>query len=191
MGRRTPADELRLWQRVPPWLMVRPNGLTLPQRVRAEILNMFDTVFSPCRKYRYTLWREWSYGNGYAMFIGLNPSTADETKDDPTVRRCIDFAQRWGYQALCMTNLFAYRSTNPRGMRYVIDPVGPDNDKYLVEYAEQAGIIIAAWGTYGGFMGRGVKVLKMIPNLYCLKKTSAGFPAHPLYLKKDWVPVKY
>ena len=151
---------------------------------------MFDTIFSPCRKYRYTLWREWSYGNGYAMFICLNPSTADETKNDPTIRRCIGFAQRWGYQALFMTNLFAYRSTNPWEIHSVADPIGPDNDKYLAELSEQAGIIIAAWGTHGNFMGRGVKILKMIPNLCYLKKTSTGFPAHPLYLKKDSVPIK-
>lgn len=70
--------------------------------------------FSLCRRYRYDLWRRWDISKGYAMFIGLNPSTADKTADDPTIRRCIGFARSWGYGALCMTNLFAFRATDPR-----------------------------------------------------------------------------
>ena len=79
-----------------------------------------SATFSHCRKYRYTLWRNWAglmpTGKGYAMFVGLNPSTADETNDDPTIRRCIAFAKAWGYDALCMTNIFAFRATNPMVM---------------------------------------------------------------------------
>jgi len=75
-------------------------------------------AFSPCRTFRYSLWHQWGDDSlGYAMFIGLNPSTADETLDDPTVRRCINFARDWGYGALCMTNLFAFRSTDPSVMK--------------------------------------------------------------------------
>lgn len=148
----------------------------------------FETIFSTDRIYRYTLWRYWCIGSGYAMFIGLNPSTTDESKDDPTIRRCMDYAQRWGYSALCMVNLFAYRSTDPRKLQMVDDPVGPENDRWIRGCAKDAGIIIAAWGAHGLFMGRDYQVSHMIPNMHCLKKTLGGFPSHPLYLKKDIVP---
>src|SRR5881409_728405 len=72
-----------------------------------------QTTFSPCRTYRYTLWRHWAEGTGRAMFVCLNPSTADETEDDPTLRRCMAYAKHWGFRAVCMTNLFAYRATRP------------------------------------------------------------------------------
>lgn len=96
-------------------------------------------AFSEDRAFRYTLWREWDvdsltgcaddlpHGHQFAQFIGLNPSTADETRDDPTIRRCIGFAKLWGYGALCMTNLFAFRATKPRDMRQAADPIGPEN----------------------------------------------------------------
>ena len=88
-------------------------------------------VFNETRTHRYTLWRTWDSSLPYCQFIGLNPSTADETKDDPTVRRCIAFSKMWGYGALCMTNLFGFRSTDPAGLLTVEDPVG-DNDAHLV-----------------------------------------------------------
>ena len=78
-------------------------------------------VFSPCRTYRYALSRVWAADKPYALFIGLNPSTADETLDDPTIRRCIDFAKRWGYGGLVMANLFAYRATEPSEMKAATD----------------------------------------------------------------------
>ena len=80
-------------------------------------------VFSPCRTYRYALSRVWAADKPYALFIGLNPSTADETLDDPTIRRCIDFAKRWGYGGLVMANLFAYRATDPAVMKRAAEPV--------------------------------------------------------------------
>ena len=80
------------------------------------------------------------------MFVGLNPSTADETNDDPTIRRCISFAQAWGYEGLCMTNLFAFRATEPSDMMKSPDPVGPENDQALINLAESAGVVVAAWG---------------------------------------------
>ncbi len=99
--------------------------------------NAKATVFSSNRVYRYVLWREWnqllSAPFRYAMFIGLNPSTADETKNDPTVRKCIGFAKRWGYDGLCMTNLFAFRATDPGAMLKDLAPIGPDNDDWLVK----------------------------------------------------------
>jgi hypothetical protein len=155
-----------------------------------------ETIFSPCRKWRYTLWRSWpidifSGSRGALMIIGLNPSTADETKDDPTIRRCIGFAKAWGFSSLCMTNLFAWRDTDPKGMKAAEDPVGPENDRWLLECSINAGLIIAAWGTHGAHLDRGNKVKAMIPNLHCMRQNSDGSPAHPLYLPGSLQPLLY
>jgi hypothetical protein len=149
-----------------------------------------SATFSQCRKYRYTLWRKWGglFASGYAMFIGLNPSTADETQDDPTVRRCIGYAKDWGCAGLCMTNLFAFRATFPNDMKIAKDPVGPNNDYVLIDMSKYAGIIIAAWGIHGTYLGRDKDVQGMIPNLSYLKLTKKGFPGHPLYLPKQLTP---
>lgn len=138
--------------------------------------------FSPCRKYRYTLWREWDMTNkSYLMVIGLNPSTADETQDDPTIRRCIDFAKCWQFGALCMTNIFAWRETNPELMKKQSDPIGSDNDRWLKECSVDAGFVLAAWGKHGSHMARGAKVRQMIRAVHCLKLNKDGSPVHPLY----------
>lgn len=125
------------------------------------------------------------------MFIGLNPSTADETQDDPTVRRCIRYAQSWGFNALYMTNIFAFRTPFPLLMKRAQDPVGPDNDETLIRLAADAGIVIAAWGTHGAHMQRGKAVRRMIPDLHVLKLTKGDHPCHPLYLKADLKPVPW
>jgi hypothetical protein len=139
------------------------------------------TVLSACRLYRYTLWRDWIGGEGYAMFIGLNPSTADE-RDDPTIRRCVALAMSWGYSALCMTNLFAFRTTSPKLMKAAADPIGPDNDTWLESAALSASIVVAAWGVHGGFMGRDFHVRNLIPRLHHIGLTRAGQPRHPLFV---------
>lgn len=148
-----------------------------------------QAIFSPCRTYRYALWRSWGGATGYAMFVGLNPSTADETQDDPTIRRCIAFAKAWGYGGLLMTNLFAYRATDPRVMKAAPDPVGPENDKVLRAMARGAGVIVAAWGANGTHRGRDATVRELLPALHCLALTKDGHPGHPLYLKKTLTPV--
>ncbi|MBY0473759.1 MAG: DUF1643 domain-containing protein [Nitrosomonas sp.] len=149
-------------------------------------------IFSPCRTYRYTLWRNWIGGAGYAMFIGLNPSTADELQDDPTVRRCINFSKEWGFSALCMTNIFGYRATDPQVMKAVSDPVGPENDEMLIDVAKNAGVIIAAWGTHGVHHRRAEKVKQILGDkLMCLRLTKEGYPAHPLYLPKNLKPISF
>ena len=141
--------------------------------------------FSTCRTWRYALWRTWNQDDGHLMFVGLNPSTADETKDDPTIRRCIGFARRFGYGGVYMLNIFAFRSTNPKEMRLALDPVGPENDWFLRMYAAQAGRIVVAWGSHGKFLNRGAGVsqtLRRISHLYCLSVVRNGEPGHPLYL---------
>src|SRR5574343_75725 len=147
------------------------------------------TQLSPDRAYRYTLWREWLIGDGTVMFIGLNPSTADERCNDPTIRRCISFAQAWGYRALCMTNLFALRATDPNVMLRSTDPIGPDNDKHLLECGNDADLIVAAWGIHGTYLNRDREVRAMFPMLHCLGTTSLGQPRHPLYVKGSLLPV--
>jgi hypothetical protein len=140
--------------------------------------------FSPCRRYRYELWRRWAPGP-YCMFIGLNPSTADEESEDPTVRRCMGFARSWGCGALCMTNLFAFRATDPEVMKWEPEPVGADNDATLVRLAAGAGIVVAAWGVHGSHLGRAAVVAALIQGLQCLGRNLDGSPKHPLYVAKD------
>jgi hypothetical protein len=147
---------------------------------------------SPCGRYRYSLWRQWTPGP-MVMFVGLNPSTADTTLDDPTIRRCIGFARAWGYCGLMMTNLFAWRSTDPRGMLEADDPTGPDNNRVLLNAHAKAAVTIAAWGVHGTHGGRHNAVRDMLPRLHYLRLTKDGHPGHPLYLPAslqpmEWVP---
>lgn len=148
-----------------------------------------DANLSACRRYRYALWRTWDDSKPYAMFIGLNPSTADETEDDPTIRRCISYSKNWGFGGLCMVNLFAFRATNPIDMKSEKDPIGPDNDVWIRQLANDAGVIVAAWGNDGPHMGRSKKAKEMIPNLKCLKTNRTGEPAHPLYQPGSALPI--
>lgn len=146
---------------------------------------------SACGHYRYTLWRKWAQG-GTAMFVGLNPSTADATLDDPTIRRCIGFARAWGYGSLCMLNLFAYRATQPADMLAQTDPVGPENDDWLLRMTAQADVVVAAWGTHGAFKNRDEHVRSLLGgNLSYLKLTSGGHPGHPLYLPASLCPTPW
>lgn len=146
--------------------------------------------FSNCRRYRYSLWRRWGEGP-HAMFVGLNPSTADEKADDPTIRRCIAFARAWGYDALCMTNLFAYRATQPADMLAASEPVGPENNAYLLRLAAEAGVVVAAWGTHGTHSGRNHAVRSLLPRLHYLRLTKDGHPGHPLYLPASLRPIEW
>ena len=146
-----------------------------------------SAVLSPCRRYRYALWRRWSDAPA-VVFIGLNPSTADETKDDATIRKCIGYAKRWGYGALGMFNLFAFRARQPLDMLAESDPIGPDNDRVLRSLPQSCSMIIAAWGCDGSHLGRDKKVMAMLPTLHALHITKEGMPGHPLYLKGDATP---
>lgn len=150
-----------------------------------------DAFFSKCYKYRYGLTRIWDDEKDFALFIGLNPSTADEINDDPTIRRCVNYARDWGYGGLYMANLFAYRATNPDEMKAAQDPIGPENDRVIKEASEKTAIVIAAWGVHGGHMDRDQQVLELLSDVYCLGCTDGGYPKHPLYLKKDQKPIKY
>lgn len=150
-------------------------------------------VFSDCRKYRYSLWRRWEPDKPYALFIGLNPSTATETVDDPTIRRCKRFSRDWGYGAYVMANIFAYRATEPKDMKAQDEPIGIDNDVAIQDLARDAGIIVCAWGTHGAYRDRERHVIQLLEahEVYCLGQTKAGHPKHPLYIRADQQPERY
>lgn len=147
-------------------------------------------VFSADRKYRYLLRRRWGAGPAVG-FILLNPSTADETQDDPTIRRCIGFAKNWGYGGLTLGNLFAYRATKPEDMKAQADPVGPQNDHYLETFYNEARGVVCGWGAHGSHMARGEAVRLLMRNrvtLMALRLNGDGQPAHPLYLPATLKP---
>lgn len=167
-------------------------------------------AFSDCRRYRYHLWRklepeqavlsgcavraEMQRGAGACLFIMLNPSTADEVENDPTIERCERRARGMGYSELLVCNIFALRSTNPIAL-YAdeIDPVGPNNDHQIAASAECASLVICAWGAHGKHLGRGAAVLKLLRKLgvrpHVFKINADGTPAHPLYLPYALTPV--
>jgi hypothetical protein len=143
-------------------------------------------TFSPCRRWRYLLWRRWDDKKRVANFLMLNPSTADEMKLDPTCSRARDYAERWGYGALIVTNVFAFRDTNPAQMKAAQDPVGPGNDAAIVRAARESAIVVCAWGNHGGHMERSSRVKNLLRKsglkLHMLRVNANGEPAHPLYL---------
>ena len=155
-----------------------------------------DARFSRCRQYRYALWRWWGddaaatppEASRYALIIGLNPSTADHLQDDPTIRRCIGFARDWGYDGLCVANLFAWRATYPEDLKAAADPVGPRNNYWLRRLAANAEVVVAGWGNHGLHLDRAARVRGMLPDCHILRLNTSGEPAHPLYLPKTLRP---
>ncbi len=152
-----------------------------------------QAVFDSSQRYRYRLARIWYPERPVVNFIMLNPSTADQYQLDPTVTRCLRYAQRWGFGTLIVTNIFAYRSTDPTALYTLNDPVGPENDAYLRKAAEQAELRVAAWGTHGALHNRHEAVLAQLADfsLTALGVTQGGFPKHPLYLRADVQPHPY
>lgn len=157
-------------------------------------------LFSDDRVYRYVLTRQWASRGGWATFVGLNPSTADERVDDPTIRRCMGFARQWGCGAMVMLNIFAFRATDPKQMKRAADPVGPENDVRLWDWTSicdakyTGGPVVACWGAHGSHLGRSERVANDLRRstsygLSVFGRTKAGEPKHPLYLAKD-TPLK-
>jgi hypothetical protein len=151
-----------------------------------------DARISECGRYRYTLSRTWSHSEvvrpTIINFIMLNPSVANAEIDDPTIRRCIGYAKGWSYGGLVVTNLYAFRATDPKDLWAARhhERVGPDNDRTLIEAATLADLVICAWGVHGTRDGRGSAVRRMLRDAgvttYRLALTGKGEPAHPLYL---------
>ena len=149
------------------------------------IKNDSGAEFSDCRKWRYLLWRRWDARGPVANFLMLNPSTADELKLDPTCARARAYAEAWGYGALIVTNIFGWRSTDPKALRQVKDPVGRGNDAAIVRAARESALVVCAWGNHGVERSSQVRELLRGIDLHVLKLTGAGEPGHPLYLKKS------
>ncbi len=144
--------------------------------------------FSVDRAHRYELWRRWDSDRPNLVVVGLNPSKANEIVNDPTVRRCIGFAQREGCGGLVMLNLFSFCATRPGDMMIAPDPVGPDNDATIEKYLgwRVRDVILAAWGAYGGHMDRDKAIIARYgPRLAALGLTRFGKPRHPLYMRAD------
>jgi hypothetical protein len=152
-----------------------------------------SAYFSPGRDYRYTLERRWDDRLETCLFIMLNPSIADDRRLDPTVTRCVKYAQAWGYGALQVVNLFALVSTDPRALRRRAFPVGPENDEAIQRAVQDVRLVVAAWGNHGTYLDRHKEVLEMLSqrDLHCLGTTKEGHPRHPLYLRKDVKPSRY
>lgn len=144
-------------------------------------------TFDESGLYRYRLSRRWAQGGTRAAFVMLNPSTADARRDDPTIRRCIGFAQRWGCAAVSVVNLFALRATHPPTLFAADDPVGPDNDRHIRRVCRETDVVVAAWGVHGARLGRDGAVLALLEGLelQCLGTTRGGHPLHPLYVRGD------
>jgi len=141
--------------------------------------------------YRYSLWRLWDETLPQILFIGLNPSTANATKDDRTVSRCVNLAKQWGYGGISIGNLFAYQSENPEEMMNHSEPIGPENDKWLKRLADDSDLIVAMWGDGGLHMNRAETVLRMFPDLYCIATTQAGQPRHPRGALTPSKPIRF
>jgi hypothetical protein len=143
-------------------------------------------------RYRYLLWRTLPDGQGTAVWLMLNPSTADAYDLDPTIRRCMGFSRAWGYRRVEVINLFALRSSDPDKLLADPDPVGPENDIWIENAALRAEVLIAAWGAHKAAPRRGRDVAGLLASadipMNCLGRTQQGFPKHPLYTKGDRRP---
>lgn len=150
-----------------------------------------SALISPCGQYRYRLRRMGlSTGSKRVLFVMLNPSTADASVDDPTIRRCIGFARSFGCERLDVVNLFAWRATDPSELRRVRDPIGPENDAHIREAGEQADLIVCAWGANDFVLPRLRGVLDILPRpLHCLGVTKYCAPRHPLYVPAAAQPI--
>jgi hypothetical protein len=167
-----------------------------------DLLEQSSAVFSDCGAYRYRLDRKWDGRLPPLAFGMLNPSTADDVRNDATIERCERRARTLGFGSLIVWNLFAYRTVSPKTLKAHHSPVGPENDEFirevLLEIKLRNGIVIAGWGSHGVFQERYKCALELAKNLnvdlYCLGITSSGQPRHPLYISyqskaRKWEPI--
>src|SRR6266487_4262211 len=149
-----------------------------------------SAIFSD-NDYRYELRRIFDSTKPIIAFVGLNPSTAGCKEDDKTITKCISLCRSWGYGGFIMVNLFALISTEPKQLLSAENPIGAENDKYLINAFKEAEKIICCWGELGNLKERSTEVLKLIEKPYCLTKLKNGEPGHPLYLNSDLIPILY
>lgn len=178
-------------------------------RLCATVINgeTWEALYDADVRYRYILARHWGIDDddlpiepvgintkpleldSIIAFIGLNPSTATELKNDNTVSRCIKFAKRWEYTGMVMLNIFAFRSTDPNAMKAAGDPVGQFNTYHLLSAAKKCNRVVCAWGNHGDYMNRGNEIARMLTvnevEMFCLDVNKTGSPKHPLYCRDD------
>lgn len=156
-----------------------------------------SAVLSDDGLYRYQLRRSWGTEKEPSVcWIMLNPSTADADLDDPTIRRCTAFSNRWGFGHLIVANLFALRATSPKALLAAPDPIGSANDAHILAAAGESDQVIVAWGTHGTLHNRAAKVTQLLTGagnhrLLCLERTKDGHPKHPLYVRGERRPEVY
>lgn len=177
-----------------PTLMLDDTELSVHVEQQTDLAGgIAAAVFdSKARTYRYLLTRIWDPQTAPAVFLMLNPSTADALEDDATIKRLTHprsgFARRMGVGGIVVVNLFALRSTDPRVLRHHPDPVGPLNDVFIRQATAGAAKVVAAWGAAGVEHGRGARMTETLlargVELQCLGRTSTGQPRHPLYLPR-------
>lgn len=138
-------------------------------------------TFDDSGRFRYLLWRTWDESLPRACFVMLNPSTADATSDDPTIRRCIGFARSHGFGGIEVVNLFAFRTTDPALLPRTAEARGAGNDEHIRRAIERCVVTIAAWGVHGAGHWQAIPSLSGI-ELHCLGVTNRGEPRHPLYV---------
>lgn len=151
--------------------------------------NESDAIFSEDKKYRYALWRLWSI-EPKIMFIGLNPSTANESENDPTIRRVIRFAKDWGYGGVFMMNLFAIVSSDPKVLLTCENPIG-ENDYWLSATQRKCKDIVFAWGNFKEADKRSKEIIAMFDKATCLGLNKNGTPKHPLYIAANTKPINF
>lgn len=166
-----------------------------------DLVDERGASLSPCGRYRYKLWRRWDWARPAVLFVMLNPSTADAERDDPTIRKCIGFARRWGMGGIRVVNLYAWRATKPTALKHVRQPVGEDlggynaNDLAISAAASDAGRMVVAWGSWPGpFSMRTAVVQRLLAgrgDVEALKLTKDGQPWHPLMCPYAAEPVTY
>lgn len=152
-----------------------------------------SALFSPYRVYRYRLSRAWGDAPPL-VFLMLNPSTANETDNDPTVERCERRARAGGYGGLEVVNIFALRSTDPRALYSHPDPIGPENDQHILD-ACRLGTVVCGWGQHGNLGQRGARIREMLERKgvqpHVLRLNGDGSPTHPLYVPYRLVPTQW
>ena len=163
---------------------------TLRLHLRQNTVDGIDygAIFDINGRYRYSLWRAWSNDTLRIAFVLLNPSTADEQRNDPTIRRCMGFARAWNFGSMEVVNLFAYRATDYRELFKANDPIGEENNRFLMQAVERCSTVVVGWGTRGTLLARDLQVLSLIAgrkDVHCLGITKDGQPRHPLYVKGD------
>lgn len=155
--------------------------------MRADLFMERDAVISDCGKYRYLLRRAWDHTKPRALFVMLNPSTADAEVDDATIRSCIRLSKTWSFGSFEVVNLFGLRATDPAEIAKAADPFGPKIGDVMDAAINRCDVVICAWGAHPMAERRARDITSWVrgwkPSAYCLGKTKAGAPKHPLYIK--------